>query len=150
VTRALDAPALQKQSKRGFHMKRFAIAGAICAAVLFAGMVPVFAQDEHRDEHKEARQEEKHEQVRHEEHRRIADEHFRAHFGHDHHFAVRHVEVVEGRPRFAYSGYNFEIAQPWPGGWAYTDDCYIDFVDGGYYLFNVRHPGVRVAVTVLP
>ncbi len=136
-------------------MKRFATAGAICAAVLFAGMVPVFAQDDqhddHKDEHKEARQEEKHEQERHEEHaRRIEDEHFRAHFGHEHHFAVRHVEVFEGRPRFEYSGYRFEIAQPWPVGWAYTDDVYIDFVDGGYYMFNLRHPGVRVAVTVLP
>ncbi len=93
----------------------------------------------------------RHDQERHEEHaRRIEDEHFRAHFGHEHHFAVRHVEVVEGRPRFEYSGYRFEIAQPWPVGWAYTDDVYIDFVDGGYYMFNLRHPGVRVAVTVLP
>jgi len=35
-------------------------------------------------------------------------------------------------------------------GWAYTDDVYIDFIDGEYYMFNLRHPGVRVAVTVLP
>jgi hypothetical protein len=129
-------------------MKRFAV-GTICAALLFAGTIPVVAQDEHRDD-KDARQEERHDDVRRDEHaRRIDDEHFRAHFGHDHHFAVRHVEVVEGRPRFAYGGYNFEIAQPWPAGWAYTDDCYIDFVDGGYFLFNLRHPGVRIAVTVL-
>ena len=132
-------------------MKRFATVGAICSAILFAGMLPAFAQDEHRDEKKEVQQEERHDQERHDEHaRRISDEHFRAHFGREHHFAVRHVEVVEGRPHFAYGGYNFEIAQPWPGGWAYTDDCYIDFVDGGYYMFNLRHPGVRVAVTVLP
>ena len=62
--------------------------------------------------------------------------------------AFRHA--TRGRPRFAYGGYNFEIAQPWPGGWAYTDDTYIDYVDGGYFLFNLRHPGVRVAVTILP
>jgi hypothetical protein len=131
-------------------MKRFAAVGTICTAVLFAGMIPAFAQDEHRDD-KDARQEEKHDQERHDEHaRRITDEHFRAHFGRDHHFAVRHVEIVGGRPHFAYGGYNFEIAQPWPAGWAYTDDCYIDFVDGGYFLFDLRHPGVRVAVTVLP
>ena len=63
---------------------------------------------------------------------------------------IRHVNVVEGRPRFAYGGYNFEIVQAWPHGWSYNDNTYIDFVDGGYYLFNDRHPGVRVAVTVLP
>lgn len=131
-------------------MKRFAAVGTICAAALLAGMIPSFAQDEHHDDKKDARQEEKHDQEKHDEHRRIADEHFKAHFGRDHHFAVRHVEVVGGRPRFAYGGYNFEVAQPWPAGWAYTDDSYIDFVDGGYFLFNLRHPGVRVAVTVLP
>ena len=136
-------------------MKKLAIAGGICASFLLGGALSAFAQDEHRDEkqeeHHEARQEERHEHVeRREEHRRISDEHFREHFGREHHFAVRHVTVVEGRPRFEYGGYRFEIAQPWPAGWAYTDDCYIDFIDGEYYLFNLRHPGVRVAVTVLP
>ncbi len=153
-------------------MKRLAIAGAICAAFLFAAMLPVMAQDDHdRDEHKDdkARQEEKHDQVKHdqdkdhdqvkdkdkhdpaknEEHRRIADDHFRAHFGREHHFAVRNVQVVEGRPHFSYGGYNFEIVQAWPVGWAYTDDCYIDFIDGSYFLFDLMHPGVRVEVVVL-
>jgi|SRR5580698_688554 hypothetical protein len=128
-------------------MKRLAVVSSICAAFLLGGVLSALAQDEHQEkeqEKKEVRQEEHHEQ------RRIADEHFRAHFGHEHHFAIRHVTMVEGRPHFAYSGYNFEIAEPWPAGWAYTDDCYIDFVDGGYFLFNLRHPGVRVAVTVLP
>lgn len=104
------------------------------------------AQDEHRDDEK-ARQEEKHDQVQR---RRIADEHYRAHFGREHHFAIHHVTVVGGRPHFAYGGYNFEIVQPWPVGWSYNDDCYIEDVDGVYYLFNVRHPGVRIEVNVLP
>jgi len=153
-------------------MKRLAIASAICGAFLFAAMLPVMAQDDHdRDEHKDdkARQEEKHDQDKHdqdkhdqmkhdqvkhdqaktEEHRRIADDHFRAHFGREHHFAVRNVQVVEGRPRFAYGGYNFEIVEAWPVGWAYTDDCYIDYIDGSYFLFDLMHPGVRVEVVVL-
>jgi hypothetical protein len=132
-------------------MKRFAVVGTICASFLLGGAVCAFAQDEHRNE-KEARHEEKREQheEKREEHRRISDEHFRAHFGHEHHFAVRQVTVVEGRPHFQYGGYGFAIAEPWPARWAYTDDCYIDYVDGGYFLFNLRHPGVRVAVTVLP
>ncbi len=133
-------------------MKRFAAVGAICAAFLLGGVISALAQEEHREE-KEVRREERHDQheEKREEHiRRIQDEHFRAHFGREHHFAIRHVTVVGGRPHFAYGGYNFEIAEPWPAGWAYTDNTYIDFVDGGYYLFNLRHPGVRVAVTVLP
>jgi hypothetical protein len=132
-------------------MKRFAAVGAICAAFLLGGVISVLAQEERREE-KEVRQEERHEhgEKREEQVRRIQDDHFRAHFGREHHFAIRHVTMVEGRPHFAYGGYNFEIAQPWPAGWAYTDNTYIDFVDGGYYLFNLRHPGVRVAVTVLP
>jgi len=134
-------------------MKRFVVVGTICASFLLGGAISALAQDEHRDG-KEVRQEERHDQndeKRADEHaRRITDEHFRARFGHDHHFAVRHVTVVNGERRFAYGGYNFAFAQPWPAGWAYTDDCYIDFVDGGYYMFNLRHPGVRIAVTVLP
>jgi hypothetical protein len=135
-----------------FIMKRFAAVGAICAAFLLGGAISALAQEEHRDE-KEVRHEERHDQheEKREEHiRRIQDDHFRAHFGREHHFAIRHVVMVGGRPHFAYGGYNFEIVQPWPGGWAYSDNCYIDFVDGGYYLFNLRHPGVRVAVAVLP
>jgi hypothetical protein len=131
-------------------MKRLAIVGGICASFVLGAAMTAVAQDEHRDEHRDAKQEEHHEEARHDEHmRRIDDAHFRQHFGHDHHFAIRHVTVVEGRPHFAYGGYNFEIAQPWPGGWSYNDNCYIDFVDGGYFLFNLRHPGVRIAVTVL-
>jgi hypothetical protein len=141
-------------------MRRFVLVAAVSASFLLGGALSAFAQDEHREDKKEARQEEKHEEKqeqrhdareeRHEEHRRIADEHFRAHFGHEHHFAVRHVTVIEGRPRFAYGGYRFEIAQPWPVGWAYSDEVYIDYIDGEYYMFNLRHPGVRVVVAVLP
>lgn len=132
-------------------MKKLAVVSAICASFLLGSALVALAQDdrheEKQEEKHEARQEERHE---HQEHRRIADEHFREHFGREHHFAVRHVTVVEGRPRFEYGGYRFEIVQSWPAGWAYSDDCYIDFVDGEYYLFNLRHPGVRIAVTVLP
>jgi len=137
-------------------MKRFAAVGTIFAFFLFAGILSAFAQDEHHEDKKEeARQEEHHEEKRAdehraEEHRRIDEAHFREHFGREHHFAVRHVEVVNGERRFAYGGYNFALVQPWPAGWAYSDDCYIDFVDGGYYLFNLRHPGVRIAVNVVP
>src|SRR5580700_12287517 len=130
-------------------MKRFLAVGGVCTAFLLGGAMTAFAQDEHREEHHdEAKQEEKHDQHV-EERRRIDDAHFRSHFGHDHHFAIRHVTIVGGRPHFGYGGYNFEIVDAWPAGWSYNDNCYIDFVDGGYFLFNLRHPGVRIAVTVL-
>jgi hypothetical protein len=136
-------------------MKRLAVASTICLSFLLTATLSALAQDEHREEeHKEVRQEDHHNEhvEKRDEHaqRRIADEHFHERFGRDHHFAVRHVTVVGGERRFAYGGYNFAFGQPWPSGWRYTDDCYIDFVDGAYYLFNVRHPGVRIAVNVLP
>lgn len=79
---------------------------------------------------------------------RIPDDHFRAHFGREHHFRVSRPTIIEGRPRFQYSGYWFEILDPWPAGWSYDDDCYIDYVDDGYYLFDPRYPGVRIAIVV--
>ena len=80
---------------------------------------------------------------------RIPDDKFRAHFGREHHFRVSHPTVVSGQPRFEYSGYSFVIVDPWPAGWDYADDCYIDYVDGEYLLFDLIHPGVSIVVTVV-
>jgi hypothetical protein len=57
--------------------------------------------------------------------------------------------IVENRPRFQSGGFWFEIIDVWPAEWAYTDDCYIDYIDGEYFLFDLLHPGVRVAVFVV-
>ncbi|MFZ0761295.1 MAG: hypothetical protein WAM69_15215 [Candidatus Sulfotelmatobacter sp.] len=81
--------------------------------------------------------------------RRIPDDRFRAHFGRQHTFVINRVTVVNGAPRFQYGGYWFVIAEPWPAGWYYTDDCYIDFIDGEYFLFDLAHPGVRIAINVV-
>ncbi len=78
----------------------------------------------------------------------IPDDKFRAHFGREHHFSARTV-IVSGQPQFQYGGYSFELVDAWPAGWAYTDDCYIDYIDGEYFLFDLLHPGVRVAVFVV-
>lgn len=130
-------------------MKRFLVVGGVCGAFLLSGAITALAQDEHRDEHHDDARQEEHHDAHVAERKRIDDAHFRAHFGHDHHFAIRHVTIVGGRPHFAYGGYNFEIVDAWPHGWAYTDNCYIDFVDGGYFLFDLAHPGVRISITVL-
>jgi hypothetical protein len=79
---------------------------------------------------------------------RIPDDKFRAHFGRQHTFRVR-TTVVEGQPRFQYSGYWFVLANPWPVGWAYTDDCYVDFIDGEYVLIDLLHPGVQIVLIVV-
>jgi len=79
---------------------------------------------------------------------RIPDDRFRAQFGREHHFNARTV-IVQGRPQFQYGGYNFELVDAWPADWAYTDDCYIDYIDGDYYLIDLLHPGIRLAVFVV-
>jgi hypothetical protein len=80
---------------------------------------------------------------------RIPDDKFRANFGRQHTFRINRPTVVEGRPRFQYGGYSFNIVDAWPGGWAYTDDCYVDYIDGEYYLIDLAHPGVRLALVVV-
>ena len=78
----------------------------------------------------------------------IPDDKFREHFGRQHTVVIRQPVIVEGQPRFQYGGYWFVISDPWPADWAYTDDCYIDYVDGEYFLFDLLHPGVRIALFV--
>ena len=79
----------------------------------------------------------------------IPDAKFHSNFGRQHTFVVNHPTVVEGQPRFQYSGYWFVISDSWPAEWAYTDDCYIDYIDGEYFLFDLLHPGVRIALVVV-
>ena len=79
---------------------------------------------------------------------RIPDDKFRSNFGRQHTFRVR-TQVVEGQPRFQYSGYWFALATPWPGDWDYADDCYVDYIDGEYVLIDLRHPGVQLVLIVV-
>lgn len=76
--------------------------------------------------------------------RRIPDDRFRASFGREHHF---HVEHADNR-RFHYGGYWFTFTDAWPVGWAYTDDCYIDYIDGQYYLIDLFHPGFQLLLVI--
>jgi hypothetical protein len=77
-------------------------------------------------------------------HGRIPDDRFRASFGREHHFRVGHFD----NRRFQYGGYWFSFNEGWPVGWAYTDDFYIDFIDGQYYLIDLTHPGVQLLLVV--
>lgn len=78
----------------------------------------------------------------------IPDEKFRSSFGRSHTFHPSRPVIVNNQPTFVYGGYSFIMVDPWPAEWAYTDDCYIDYVDGEYFLFDVLHPGVRIALFV--
>jgi len=93
-----------------------------------------------------------HQQRRAEGHRgqRIPEKKFRVSFGREHHFHVERARIMnQSQPQFVYSGYTFELAEPWPAEWSFDDDCYIDYVDDDYYLFDTFHPGIRILVFVI-
>ncbi len=79
----------------------------------------------------------------------IPDNKFHQSFGRSHTFVVQRPVVVQGQPGFVYGGYSFIFIDPWPADWAYTDDCYVDYIDGEYFLFDVLHPGIRIALFVV-
>ena len=80
---------------------------------------------------------------------RIPDDKFRAQFGRQHTFKINRTTTAQGQPGFQYGGYTFAIIDVWPAEWAYTDDCYVDYVDGEYFLFDLLHPGVGAAIVVV-
>lgn len=80
-------------------------------------------------------------------HGRISDEHYRASFGSGHNFRVNRGDY--DHRRFQYGGYSFGFIDPWPVAWYYTDDVYVVYDDGGYYMYDVVHPGVRISVNIL-
>jgi hypothetical protein len=83
----------------------------------------------------------------------IPDPQFKANFGKQHRFTVNRVitttTVVPNQTQFVYAGYTFIFLDPWPADWLFTDDCYVDYVDEEYFLFDVFHPGIRVALFVV-
>jgi hypothetical protein len=80
---------------------------------------------------------------------RIPDDRFRSNFGRRHEFRIGSPTLVGGYSRFQYGGYWFGFVQPWPVGWYYTDDVYVDYIDGGYYLCNPSYPGDQIAISVV-
>jgi hypothetical protein len=80
---------------------------------------------------------------------RIPDARFHSNFGHDHYFRIGTPVMVSGYSRFQYGGFWFGFVEPWPSGWYYTDDVYIDYVDDGYYMYNPYYPGTRFAISVV-
>ena len=79
----------------------------------------------------------------------IPDDRFRQQFGRSHTITVRPVVVSGGQQGFIYSGYTFVFLDPWPEDWAYEDGYYVDDIDGDYYLYDLMHPGMRIALFVV-
>jgi hypothetical protein len=107
------------------------------------------ARDEHQQNEHQEKSSEHMQQAGDRRGGHIPDDKFRANFGRQHTVVINQPVIVEGQPRFQYGGYWFNIVDAWPVGWAYTDQCYIDYVDGEYFLFDLLHPGVRVAIVVV-
>jgi hypothetical protein len=77
---------------------------------------------------------------------RISDDHYAASFGSGHRFHVNQSDYEHRR--FQYGGYSFGFVDPWPVGWSYSDNVYIVYVDGGYYMYDPIHPGVRISISI--
>ena len=80
---------------------------------------------------------------------RIPEQPFHSNFGRGHKFRMQEPVLVGGYSRFQYGGYWFGFVEPWPADWYYTDDFYIDYVDGGYYMYDPYYPGTRFAISVV-
>ena len=79
---------------------------------------------------------------------RISDASYGSHFGHDHHFQMGHPQFVGGYNRFQYGGYSFGYNQPWPAGWGYNDSVCVVYEGGGYYLYDLMHPGIHISLNI--
>ncbi len=83
----------------------------------------------------------------------IPQNRFSISFGSGHPFRIgSRPSLYRGFPRFRYGGHSFLLVDPWPEDWAdnwyNSDDVYVDY-DDGYYLYNRRHPGPGLAITVV-
>ena len=79
---------------------------------------------------------------------RISNANYSAHFGRGHSFHMGRPQMIEGYNRFQYGGYWFGFNEGWPVGWDYNDDFYVEYIDGVYYMFNLRHPGFRLTLNI--
>jgi flagellar motor protein MotB len=85
---------------------------------------------------------------------RIPDDRYRVYFGQNHGFRIFSLGLYlfGGHPRFRYNGYWISLLDPWPeywsDNWYENDDVYIDYDGFGYYMYNRRYPGDRIAVMV--
>jgi hypothetical protein len=80
-------------------------------------------------------------------HGRISNAHYDASFGSGHSFHVNQGDYAHRR--FQYGGYSFGFIDAWPIAWGYSDNVYVVYVDGGYYMYDAFHPGLRISLNIL-
>ncbi len=80
-------------------------------------------------------------------HGRISNAHYTASFGSGHSFHVNQGDYAHRR--FQYGGYSFGFVDAWPVAWGYSDNVYVVYVDGGYFMYDTFHPGVRISLNIL-
>ena len=85
----------------------------------------------------------------HEREVRIPDPQYHQYFGEEHRFQIGERVDVDGFPRFQYGGFWFVLEEPWPEYWYDTDEFYVVYTDGGYYLYDYDDPGVMVQLVVV-
>lgn len=82
----------------------------------------------------------------------IPQNRFYSSFGRDHFFRIGRPVFYGRYPRFQYGGLWFScVSAPppyWGPDWYQNDDVYIDYSDGGYYLFDNRYPGQGIPLAV--
>jgi outer membrane biosynthesis protein TonB len=78
----------------------------------------------------------------------ISEAKFHSSFGSSHTFHVNRSEFANGSGRFQYGGYWFNVIDPWPVAWLYTDNVYVDYLNGGYFLCDPVHPGVFISINI--
>jgi len=81
-------------------------------------------------------------------HGSIPEARYNASFGSGHTFHVNRSNFANGSGRFQYGGYWFNAVDPWPVAWLYTDNVYVDLLNGGYFLCNPVHPGVYISINI--
>ena len=81
-------------------------------------------------------------------HGSIPEARFQSNFGRSHTFHVNRAQFAHGPGRFQYGGYWFNTVDAWPVGWLYTDDVYVDYLNGGYFLCDPVHPGVYISINI--
>ena len=79
---------------------------------------------------------------------RISNANYSAHFGQGHSFHMGRPQMIGGYSRFQYGGYWFGFNQGWPVGWSYDDTVYVEYVDGAYYLCDLRFPGAQITLSM--
>ena len=56
--------------------------------------------------------------------------------------------MIGGYNRFQYGGYSFGYNQGWPSGWGYNDNFYVVYLNGAYYLCDLRFPGIEITLNI--